>query len=104
MATATLDECSVAHKEIKSARLTIRTTSTTKDVIDRAAKLQGVDKSAFVVNAAYDRAREVISDHEQTVMSEKGYEQFQAMLDRPAEPIPALVEAMKKYGRQFNGT
>jgi uncharacterized protein (DUF1778 family) len=42
-----------ALDEPKSARLEVRTKPSVKDIIHRAATLNGVDVSSFIVSAAY---------------------------------------------------
>ena len=46
----------------KDALINMRVHSNTKDFIDRAAKALGKDRSDFVLEAAYEKAEEVLLD------------------------------------------
>ena len=54
--------------ESKRARLEARTQPSVKEVIHRAAALNGVDVNSFVVNAAYNAARSTIKAQDVTVI------------------------------------
>jgi uncharacterized protein (DUF1778 family) len=42
---------------LKQARMEFKTTEETKNLLSEAARLSGVDLTAFVINSAADRAR-----------------------------------------------
>ncbi|MPY73636.1 MAG: DUF1778 domain-containing protein [Alphaproteobacteria bacterium] len=86
-----------ALDEPKSARMEQRTRPHVKATIEQAAALLGVDATAFVTNAAYERARETIVAHERTVLSAEDREVFLAALENPAAPTEALRQAMKLH-------
>lgn len=84
----------VAIDEPRSARLEARTQPSVKDTITRAATLNGVDMSSFVVSAAYEAAQVTISAHKVTVLeSEVDKEAFFNALDNPPKPTKRLSEA-----------
>lgn len=91
-ATGTVDEP-------RTARMEQRTKPHVKAEIRRAAALLGVDETAFVTNAAYERARSTIKDHERTVLTEEDRAVFLAALEIPAQPTAALREAVEMHRR-----
>lgn len=88
-ATALIDEP-------KSARLEARTQPSVKDIIHRAATLNGVDVSSFIVSAAYSAAQSTIETHKITVIdSEADRAVFFAALDNPPKLTKRLVDAFE---------
>lgn len=84
----------VAVDEPKSARLEARTQPSVKDTINRAATLNGVDVSSFVVSAAYNAAQSTIEAHKVTVIeSEADRKAFFDALDNPPKPTKRLIDA-----------
>ena len=82
--TARMEQCTKPH---------------VKTVIQRAAALLGVDETSFVTSSAYERARATIADHERTVLSDEDRAVFFAAMENPAEPMPALREAVVMHRR-----
>ena len=83
-----------AVNEPKSARLESRTQPSVKADILRAATLNGVDISAFVVSAAYSAARSTIEAHAVTVVeSEADRAAFFNALENPPKPTKRLANA-----------
>lgn len=84
----------VAVDEPRSARLEARTQPSVKDTITRAATLNGVDMSSFVVSAAYEAAQATISAHNVTMLeSEADKDAFFNALDNPPKPTKRLSAA-----------
>lgn len=83
--------------EPKSARMEQRTRPHVKSTIEQAAALMGVDATAFVTNAAYERARETIAAHERTMLSAEDRHVLLAALENPAAPTDSLREAFKLH-------
>lgn len=80
--------------EPKSARLEARAQPSVKDAIQRAATLNGVDLSAFMVSAAYSAAKETLSAHSVTLLdSEADRQAFFNALENPPAPTERLAEA-----------
>ena len=81
----------------KTARLEARLPPEIKDLIAHAAAVQGVEISAFVVNATAAAARDVLSSHAVTILaSAPDREAFFAALNRPPAPSTRLIEAFRK--------
>lgn len=90
----TFEDATASVEEPKSARLEARTQPSVKDAIHRAATLNGVDVSSFVVSAAYRAARATIEAHKVTVLeSEADKEAFFKALDNPPKPTERLKDA-----------
>ena len=90
----TFEDTTAAVDEPKSARLEARTQPSVKDTINRAATLNGVDVSSFVVSAAYNAAQATIETHKMTVIeSEADRKAFFDALDNPPKPTKRLVNA-----------
>ena len=86
-----------AFAEPKTARMEQRTKPHVKDTIERAAALMGIDATALVVTAAYERAQETIRAHEQTVLTNEDRDVFFSALDNPPVPTDELREAFKLH-------
>ena len=74
--------------------------SNTKTLLARAAELSGVKMSQFVVEAATERAQEVVAQHDQVELNDQARDVFlQALLSPPA-PNTALRRAAKNFARR----
>ncbi len=83
--------------EPNDARMQFRTKPRVKEAIQRAAALAGVDDSAFMISAAYERALATIAAHERTLLEPADHIAFFAALDNPGEPATALQAAFARY-------
>ncbi len=90
-----------ALDEPKSARMEQRTKPHVKAAIQKAAALMGIDETAFVTGAAYERALEAIAAHERTVLSAEDRDVFLAALEAPAASTEALREAVRMHDRRI---
>jgi uncharacterized protein (DUF1778 family) len=81
----------------KTERLAARLSPERKAMLERAAKLQGVDLTEFAMAAATAAARETIDRHEVTRLTPADHVAFAKALD--AEPTDALVEAFRLRNR-----
>lgn len=86
-----------AHPEsgAKKVRMEQRTTQETKELIERAARLQGVNASEFVVAHVVQAARETINRLEVTTLTTADREAFMRAFD--AEPTRELVDLMRLH-------
>lgn len=92
-------DATAAVDEPKNVRMEQRTKPHVKAEIQRAAALMGVDETAFVIGAAYERARATIRDHERTVLAAEDREAFFAALDAPAAPSEAMRRAFDLHDK-----
>lgn len=65
-------------------------------IIDRAASLRGRSRTEFMRDAAVRTAEEVIMENTVIRMSPEGFAAFVDLLDRPAKPVPEMVELLKR--------
>ena len=86
-------DLTAAVDEPKTARMEQRTKPHVKTEIQQAAALLGVDETAFITNAAYDRARNVIADHARTVLQAADRDALLSALDNPSAPAEAMKQA-----------
>ena len=82
----------------RTARMEQRTTPETKELIERAAYLQGVNASEFLVAHAALAAQETISRFESTVIRPEDRDAFMRAFD-DTEPNKDLVDLMALHGR-----
>jgi uncharacterized protein (DUF1778 family) len=70
--------------------INMRTTTEHKERIRHAAELRHTSLSQFILDAAINRADEVIAEQQVTVLPAAFFDEFYNSLSRPAEAIPAL--------------
>jgi len=84
---------------IATERLEMRLPSDEKGLLTRAAEIEGVKLSQFVLGPALKRARKVIAEAEviSITTSVYGHQQILDALAHPPQPTNALLEAMRKH-------
>jgi uncharacterized protein (DUF1778 family) len=87
----------------RTARLETRLPPEVHDLLKRAAEIQGRSVSDFVVTAAQDAARKVISEIELIQLTRDGQERFAALIVAPPAPTPALRKAFKAHRKLVAG-
>lgn len=90
--------CPSAAKEstsqIRDVTINIRAKQNQRDLIDRAADLQGKSRSEFMLDSAYQKAQDVLLDRSFFGLDELKFKQFVALLDAPParnEKLHALL-------------
>ena len=83
----------------KLERLETRVTYEQKQLIERAAKLEGRSITDFVLAATQAAARQVIQEHEVLRLTTKDREVFVSALLNPPEPNAKLREAVRRKHR-----
>jgi uncharacterized protein (DUF1778 family) len=87
----------------KSARLEIRVTPSLKELIERAAALDGRSTTDFVCSAAQEVAHRTLREHQHLRLMHRDSDVFvAAFLDAPA-PSARLKAAAKRYKRAVSG-
>ena len=86
----------------KNARVELKTSSDLKDLLREAAAAAGLDLSAFILNAALERAESVLDNQRRRQLSTESWQQVNQLLSEPAAPTLALQTLMrrKKDGRK----
>ena len=82
---------SVAKRNI----LNLRIKPEVRSLIDRAAKLQGKNRTDFILDAARNAAEEALLDQALFVVSEEAYTEFVERLDRSPAANPRLKKTMQ---------
>jgi len=80
-------------KQIQGAEpvsINIRAKARQRDLIDQAAERLGRSRSDFMLEAACNRAEDVLLDQTFFTLEADAFARFQAMLDAPPEPNERL--------------
>jgi uncharacterized protein (DUF1778 family) len=85
--------------DARTSRIELRAQPAREARIRYAAKLQNKSTSAFVLDAAAEKAEEVIAASTQTVVPADFFDELLAALDQPAAPMPRLAQAARKARR-----
>jgi uncharacterized protein (DUF1778 family) len=80
---------------LKLARMELKTTFDAKDLLNRAAALDGMDLTSFVLGSAIERARKVVSDHALISLTKSGQVALAGLLADPPRPTEAMNELMR---------
>ncbi len=76
----------------KDALINMRIHSSTRDFIDQAAKAIGKDRSGFILEAAYEKAEEILLDQTTFELNDEQWVAFNKMLNAP----PKVNDKLKK--------
>lgn len=77
-------------------RLEVRVTPEQDALIREAADLEDTTVSAFLLDTATVRAKKVIKQHQDLVLSNDAFDRFLAELDKPAQSVPELIELFRQ--------
>ncbi|MCP4271258.1 MAG: DUF1778 domain-containing protein [Gammaproteobacteria bacterium] len=86
----------------KETRLVARTSSEVQEVIQRAADYSGTTLSQFLIEAAMDKARNVIERTETIHLSMTGADALFAILENPPAANAKIKRAAKRYKEVVN--
>ena len=75
--------------------LNLRIKPEERDLIDTAAKLQGKNRTDFILEAARKAAEETLLDRTIFSVSTEAYAEFLAILDAPSQPNERLRKTMQ---------
>ncbi len=78
----------------KDQLINMRVNRSTRDFIDRAAKSIGKGGSQFILDAAYDKAEEILRDRTEFFLDDAQWVAFNRILDNPPEPNEKLVKLL----------
>jgi uncharacterized protein (DUF1778 family) len=85
-----------ARTEPRRHRLEVRVTAEQDALIRQAADLEDTTVTAFVLDTVTNRARKVIKQNQDLILSNDVFDRFIAELDKPAKPVPELVELFRR--------
>ncbi|MCL1463250.1 DUF1778 domain-containing protein [Argonema galeatum] len=80
--------------QTRDVTINIRAKQNQRDLIDRAAEIQGKSRSEFMLESAYQKAQDVILDRIFFGLDERKFKEFVALLDAPPmrnEKLQALL-------------
>lgn len=78
---------------VKDARMELKTTKETKELLSKAAMLDGMDLSAFMLASAIEKARSILRDHAAINLSSEAQQKLVELLETQPEP----TESMKSF-------
>lgn len=78
----------------KDALINMRVHSSTKDFIDKAAQSIGKDRSDFMLEAAFEKAQEILLDRKEFILDDTQWEKFNRILDNPPKPNKKLLKLL----------
>lgn len=78
-------------------RFDIRLPASTKNMLAKAAEINGSTLTALVLGAAMDKAREILQAHQLFTLNAQDWQAFVSALEEPPEPNEALHKAWKEY-------
>ena len=79
---------------VKPARMEFKTSFDAKELLNRAAALDGMDLTSFVLGPAIEKARQVIADHALITLSASGQATLEQLLANPPKPTAAMNDLM----------
>ena len=88
------------EKSVKSERFGTRLTAAQKELLQRAADLQGRSLSDFVVDSAQRVAEDVIREHEVITLTARAGRAFVESLLNPSGPNARLRAAAERYKQE----
>ncbi len=83
------------REHVENGRVELRLKPEDKAVLARAAALERLDLTSFILRAALPRAQTVISEAETLRLSERESLRVLDLLENPPEPTARLVRAAK---------
>lgn len=72
------------------ARFTLRGDARVKDFIAFAAKERHTSLSQFMIEAALEKAQQILAEKRHFILDEAQWQAFTGLLDRPVQEKPAL--------------
>lgn len=90
------------RSRVRGERLETRVTADQKNLIERAAALQGRTVTDFVLTSVQDAARRAIEEHQRLDLSVRDSEAFVDALLKPQPANDRLRETVRRY-RQATG-
>ena len=78
----------------KDTLINMRIHSGTKEFIDRAAQSIGKDRSDFMLEAAYEKAQEILMDRTEFALDDAQWNEFNRLLDNPPKPNEKLLKLL----------
>lgn len=84
-----------------NTRLEARVQPEIYEILKYAAEVTGRTLTDFVISSAYAEAKKAISEHTNLTLSIQDQQKVVEALSNPAEPTPAMQQAMEKHRQLF---
>lgn len=88
-----------AKKVLADDRIVSRVPHSNRTIIEKAAAVYGATINQFMIQAALDRANQILAQEEQLRLSERDARLFLDALDNPPAPADTLIEALRKHAQ-----
>jgi len=88
----------MADVEMKSERIELRTTPSTKALLARAARSSHKNVTEFLLEAGIRAAEDSLADRRTFGLDDARWQAFQDALDRPVTPKPRLAKLLAEKG------
>jgi uncharacterized protein (DUF1778 family) len=79
-----------------SAVINLRTPLAQRELIDRAARLQGKSRTEFMLEASRDKAEQVLLDQTMFTVTAKQFKAFEALMSKPLAQNAGLKRLLAK--------
>lgn len=79
---------------LKDSRMELKTSSSLKATLKKAAQLSGQDLTSFVLACAEEKAREVMEQYNRLALKDEAHDALLDALMSPAKPTEGLRELM----------
>ena len=96
---------SLAKKKRKENKIEIRTNDIQKDIIAKAASIEHKSISSFILEIAYEKAREIVAEQVHFYLNEEDFKEFVNNVYAPGKVIPEIQELMRgesPFGKEFH--
>ena len=81
---------------LSSTVINLRTPVSQRELIDRAARLQGKSRTDFMLEASREKAEQVLLDQTLFTVTAKQYKAFEALMNAPLAQNAALKRLLAK--------
>ena len=88
----------------RAERIDLRLAGDLEALLARAASYSGMSLSSFLISVAFDRAKEVVAEHEAIILSTQHWDAFLLALDNADRPRPVFEAAVKRYRNRRKGS
>ncbi|GGY12784.1 DUF1778 domain-containing protein [Massilia dura] len=88
---------------IEKERITARISSNVAAVLSSAAELTGTTMNGFVVQAALEKAQQVIDRESRTMITGNDAAMLLNLLDNPRKPNKAMERAFERFMKENHG-
>ena len=80
----------------RTAQINMRIDTAQQAVINRAAQVQHIDRTTFILNAAYKAAQDVLLDQHLFQLDENSFKLFNEALNEPVSTTTKLEKLFKE--------